>query len=44
LDHVLIRKFADAAGFVDIQVTDNYSSHPVGEETLYETWAMIRAG
>jgi SAM-dependent methyltransferase len=42
LDHALIRKYAEAAGFADIQVTDNYSSRPVSEETLYETWTMIR--
>jgi SAM-dependent methyltransferase len=44
LDHALIRKLAEAAGFADIQVTDNYSSRPVSEETLYETWTMIRVG
>ncbi len=37
-----IRRLARDAGFADIAVYDDYSSHPATEETLYETWAFTR--
>jgi SAM-dependent methyltransferase len=43
LDREVIRHLARDAGFVDVAVCDNYSSRPVTDATLYETWMASRA-
>ncbi|MFJ6213535.1 class I SAM-dependent DNA methyltransferase [Streptomyces sp. NPDC092296] len=43
LDHDTLRQAATEAGFTDIAVFDNYSAHPVGDSTNYETWTLTRA-
>ncbi|MCP2164243.1 class I SAM-dependent DNA methyltransferase [Goodfellowiella coeruleoviolacea] len=42
-EHDIVRRLAGDAGFVDIQVFDNYSQQPAGADALYETWTLTRA-
>ncbi|WP_329791368.1 class I SAM-dependent methyltransferase [Lentzea sp. DG1S-22] len=37
-----IRRMATAAGFREAAVYDNYTTRPASNDTLYETWVLVR--
>ncbi|WP_274911230.1 class I SAM-dependent methyltransferase [Streptomyces sp. WZ-12] len=42
LDHPLVRRSAERAGFARAEVFDNYTNAPAHATTLYDTWALTR--
>lgn len=41
-DRESIRRMAVAAGFREVTVYDNYTTRPASNDTLYETWVLVR--